>query len=267
MLDRADRQPAVCLHDQTRRANDISSHRADPRGKLILLQSVAAPADELPAPFVIPADLTLSRDSRFLYVRNVQDGDLRAFLDRIGRLPDARADAAACPSERRHRRHLQLIGRTAPARRRRLSAVRVEHEQRCFSGAPVRGADVGLLPRHANEWYICLTPRLFCTSPLRPSMTNTVRCNKFRNTRCHESGRCRSGQPRDVEDVDVRRRKETACSADAHPDPRSPSDETAGSADHVARAGGGRCHREVARGPSWLTWPVSDRGARRRARR
>lgn len=60
-------------------SNDISSYRADPQGNLTLLQSVAAQADELPAPFVIPADLTLSRDSRFLYVRNVQDGDLRAF--------------------------------------------------------------------------------------------------------------------------------------------------------------------------------------------
>jgi 6-phosphogluconolactonase (cycloisomerase 2 family) len=59
--------------------NDISSYTVDPQGTLTLLQSVAAPADELPAPFVIPADLTLSRDSRFLYVRNVQDGDLRAF--------------------------------------------------------------------------------------------------------------------------------------------------------------------------------------------
>jgi hypothetical protein len=59
--------------------NDISSYTADPQGNLTLLKSVAAAADELPAPFVIPADLTLSRDSRFLYVRNVQDGDLRAF--------------------------------------------------------------------------------------------------------------------------------------------------------------------------------------------
>jgi 6-phosphogluconolactonase (cycloisomerase 2 family) len=59
--------------------NDISSYQVDPQGQLTLLKSVAAPADELPAPFVIPADLTLSRDSRFLYVRNVQDGDLRAF--------------------------------------------------------------------------------------------------------------------------------------------------------------------------------------------
>ncbi|MDQ3463785.1 MAG: lactonase family protein, partial [Actinomycetota bacterium] len=60
-------------------SNDISSYRADSRGNLSLLQSIAAPADELPAPFVIPADLTLSSDSPFLYVRNVQDGDLRAF--------------------------------------------------------------------------------------------------------------------------------------------------------------------------------------------
>jgi 6-phosphogluconolactonase (cycloisomerase 2 family) len=62
--------------------NDISSYKADPDGNLTLLQSVAASADEQNAVFVIPADLTLSRDSRFLYVRNVQDGDLRAF--RIG---------------------------------------------------------------------------------------------------------------------------------------------------------------------------------------
>jgi len=60
-------------------SNDISSYRADSRGNLTLLQSIAAPADELPAPFVIPADLSLSRNSHFLYVRNVQDGDLRAF--------------------------------------------------------------------------------------------------------------------------------------------------------------------------------------------
>ena len=60
-------------------SNDISSYRADSRGNLTLLQSVAALADELPAPFVIPANVTLSRDSHFLYVRNVQDGDLRAF--------------------------------------------------------------------------------------------------------------------------------------------------------------------------------------------
>jgi 6-phosphogluconolactonase (cycloisomerase 2 family) len=60
-------------------SNDISSYRADPQGNLTLLASIAAPADEAPAPFVIPADLTLSRNSEFLYVRNVQDGDLRAF--------------------------------------------------------------------------------------------------------------------------------------------------------------------------------------------
>jgi len=60
-------------------SNDISSYRADSRWNLTLVPSIAAPADELPAPFVIPADLTLSRNSHFLYVRNVQDGDLRAF--------------------------------------------------------------------------------------------------------------------------------------------------------------------------------------------
>ena len=42
---------------------------------MTLLESIAGPADELPAPFAIPADLTLSRDSRFLYARTVRDGD------------------------------------------------------------------------------------------------------------------------------------------------------------------------------------------------
>ena len=59
--------------------NDISSYRVDPDGTMTLLESVAGPADELPAPFAIPADLTLSRDSRFLYARNVRDGDIFAF--------------------------------------------------------------------------------------------------------------------------------------------------------------------------------------------
>jgi len=80
-------------------SNDISSYRADSRGNLTLLQSVAAPADELPAPFVIPADLTLSRDSHFLYVRNVQDGDLRAFsIGTDGSLTLVQAIQAALPN-------------------------------------------------------------------------------------------------------------------------------------------------------------------------
>jgi len=80
-------------------SNDISSYRADSRGNLTLLQSVAAPADELPAPFVIPADLTLSRNSQFLYVRNVQDGDLRAFsIGSDGFLTLVQAIPAALPN-------------------------------------------------------------------------------------------------------------------------------------------------------------------------
>ena len=80
-------------------SNDISSYRADSKGNLTLLQSVAAPADELPAPFVIPADLTLSRNSHFLYVRNVQDGDLRAFsIGTDGSLTLVQAIPAALPN-------------------------------------------------------------------------------------------------------------------------------------------------------------------------
>jgi len=61
-------------------SNDISSYRVDPDGTLTLLQSIAGPADELPGPPpAIAADLTFSRDSRFLYVRNVRDGDIFAF--------------------------------------------------------------------------------------------------------------------------------------------------------------------------------------------
>ncbi len=79
--------------------NDISSYRADPQGNLTLLQSVAAVADEQTAVFVIPADLTLSRDSRFLYVRNVQDGDLRAFrIGADGSLTLVQALAGALPN-------------------------------------------------------------------------------------------------------------------------------------------------------------------------
>jgi len=64
-------------------SNDISSYRVDPDGTMTLLESIAGPADELPAPFAIPADLTLSRDSRFLYPRNVRDCDIFAFEVRV----------------------------------------------------------------------------------------------------------------------------------------------------------------------------------------
>lgn len=60
-------------------SNDISSYRVDPDGTMTLLQSVAGPADQLPAPFAIPADLTFSRNSEYLYARNVRDGDIFAF--------------------------------------------------------------------------------------------------------------------------------------------------------------------------------------------
>ena len=60
-------------------SNDISSYRVDPDGSMTLLQSIAGPADDLPAPPAVPADLSLSGDSRFLYARNVRDGDIFAF--------------------------------------------------------------------------------------------------------------------------------------------------------------------------------------------
>jgi 6-phosphogluconolactonase (cycloisomerase 2 family) len=59
-------------------SNDISSYQVRPDDSMTLLESIAGPADELPAPFAIPADLGLSGDSRYLYVRNVRDGDLFA---------------------------------------------------------------------------------------------------------------------------------------------------------------------------------------------
>lgn len=60
-------------------SNDISSYRVDPDGSMTLLQSIAGPADQAPAPFAIPADLTFSRDSQYLYARNVRDGDIFGF--------------------------------------------------------------------------------------------------------------------------------------------------------------------------------------------
>ena len=59
-------------------SNDISSYRVEPDGTMTLLESIAGPADEAPAPFAIPADLTLSGNSRYLYARNVRDGDIFA---------------------------------------------------------------------------------------------------------------------------------------------------------------------------------------------
>ena len=79
-------------------SNDISSYRADSRWNLTLVQSIAAPADELPAPFVIPADLTLSRNSHFMYGRNVEDGDLRAFVGSDGSLTLVQALPMALPN-------------------------------------------------------------------------------------------------------------------------------------------------------------------------
>jgi hypothetical protein len=36
-------------------SNDVSSYRVDPDGTMTLLQSIAGPADQLPAPFATPA--------------------------------------------------------------------------------------------------------------------------------------------------------------------------------------------------------------------
>jgi len=60
-------------------SNDISSYRVGPDGSLTLLQSIAGPADDLPAPPAVSADLSLSANSKFLYARNVRDGDIFAF--------------------------------------------------------------------------------------------------------------------------------------------------------------------------------------------
>ncbi|MDQ6724604.1 MAG: lactonase family protein [Actinomycetota bacterium] len=62
-------------------SNTISSYRVGPDGRLTLLAGVAARTDELPGvgPTILPADITLSRDSRFLYERNVMDGDVNAY--------------------------------------------------------------------------------------------------------------------------------------------------------------------------------------------
>ncbi len=54
----------------------------DPQGNLTLLQGDAAHTDEVfPAvgPTILPGDLTLSRDSKYLYERNVMDGDVNAY--------------------------------------------------------------------------------------------------------------------------------------------------------------------------------------------
>ncbi|MGI8532082.1 MAG: hypothetical protein ACR2KN_03695 [Geodermatophilaceae bacterium] len=63
-------------------SNDISSYRVGPDGELTLLQGDAAHTDEVfPAvgPTILPGDLTLSRDSRYLHERNVMDGDVNAY--------------------------------------------------------------------------------------------------------------------------------------------------------------------------------------------
>ena len=63
-------------------SNNISSYRVDPQGNLTLLNGDAAHTDEVfPAvgPTILPADLTLSRDSKYLYERNVMDGDINAY--------------------------------------------------------------------------------------------------------------------------------------------------------------------------------------------
>jgi len=63
-------------------SNDISSYTVDPQGNLTLLQADAAHTDEVfPAvgPTILPGDLTLSRDSKYLYERNIMDGDVNAY--------------------------------------------------------------------------------------------------------------------------------------------------------------------------------------------
>jgi len=71
-------------------SNDISSYTVGPRGELTLLQGDAAHTDEVfPAvgPSILPGDLTLSRDSHYLYERNVMDGDVNAYaVDADGHL-------------------------------------------------------------------------------------------------------------------------------------------------------------------------------------
>ena len=60
-------------------SNDISSYRVRPDGSMTLLQSIAGPADDAPAPPAVPADLSLSGNSQYLYAHNVRDGDVVAF--------------------------------------------------------------------------------------------------------------------------------------------------------------------------------------------
>lgn len=63
-------------------SNTISSYTVDPQGNLTLLQGDAARTDEVfPAvgPTILPGDETLSRDSKYLYERNVMDGDVNAY--------------------------------------------------------------------------------------------------------------------------------------------------------------------------------------------
>lgn len=63
-------------------SNDITSYRVGPRGELTLLAGDAAHTDEVfPAvgPTILPGDITLSRDSHYLYERNVMDGDVNAY--------------------------------------------------------------------------------------------------------------------------------------------------------------------------------------------
>ncbi|MCA1720820.1 MAG: beta-propeller fold lactonase family protein [Actinobacteria bacterium] len=62
-------------------SNNISSYTVDATGTLTLLKGDAALTDELPAvgPSVLPADITFSRDSRYLIERNVMDGDINSY--------------------------------------------------------------------------------------------------------------------------------------------------------------------------------------------
>lgn len=62
-------------------SNNISSYTVDATGRLTLLDGDAALTDELPAvgPTILPADITFSRDSRYLVERNVMDGDVNTY--------------------------------------------------------------------------------------------------------------------------------------------------------------------------------------------
>ena len=98
-------------------SNDISSYRVDPDGSMTLLQSIAGPADDLPAPPAVSADLSLSANSKFL-LRAQRPRRRHLRLRRAaGRYARADPDAQQRTADRRHRRRGGL-GRTTRSRRR-----------------------------------------------------------------------------------------------------------------------------------------------------